>query len=192
MEEEERIKKIADLRQKLEERTKSLETELQGMQALLDFINELLIEKSFKRAEQISKPTPSKPAEPKITRAPRTKQAKAVLLKTDSGETLANLYVEDGQTRIVPTPDMKFNVNTPPFTAFLIERIFAKMAERDRELVSQNKLVPDKAFSYEVKRDGDLLQEIVVRNIAPQRERELRSATRWTLEKMYDKMRGVS
>jgi hypothetical protein len=192
MEEEERIKKIAELREKLEERTKSLETELQGMRALLDFINELLIEKSFKRAEQIAKPLPSKPAEPKITRAPRTKQVRTVPLKTDSGEVLASLHFENGQIRIVPAPNMKFNVNTPPFTAFLVERIFAKMVERDRELVDQKKLVPDKAFSYEVKRDGDTLQEIVVRNIAPQRERELRSATRWTLEKMYDKIQGTA
>jgi hypothetical protein len=192
MEEEERIKKIAELREVLEERTKKLEVELQGVQALLDFINEVLIEKSFKRAEQIAKPPPAKPAEAKPARAPQRKPVRTVPLKADSGMVLARLHVDDAQIRIVPAPDIRFNVDTPPFTAFLIERIFAKMVDKDRELVNQGKLVSDKAFSYEVKRDGDVLQEIVVRNIAPQRERELRSATRWTFEKMYDKMQGTA
>jgi len=64
------------------------------------------------------------------------------------------------------------------------------MAESDRELVGQGKLVPNKAFTYRVEKDGEILKEITVRNLAPQREREVRSATRWTLEKMLEKQRS--
>jgi hypothetical protein len=186
--EEDRIRKIAELRETLEERVKSIEAELQGLRTLLDFINELLVEKSFKKAEEIAKPPPMPEAKPQPT--PLKRRVRTIPLKTASGDLLANLYVEDDQIRIVPEPDMKFDVNTPPFTAFLVDRILGKMQERDKELVSQGKLVPDKAFSYNIRKDEDILKEIVVRNLAPQRERELRSATRWTLEKMHEKAQG--
>ncbi|RJS76316.1 hypothetical protein CW712_02025 [Candidatus Bathyarchaeota archaeon] len=187
--EEEKIRKIAQLRETLEERVKTLETELDGLRALLDFINDLLIEKSFKRAEEIAKPSVPAP-EVKPKPAPPREQARTVLLKTGSGEPLANLYIKDGQMRIVPMENKVFNVNTPPFTAFLVERIFAKMREKDQELVNQGKLVPEKAFSYKIRTDGKIIKEIIIRNFVPQREREIQSATRWTLEKMYEKTRG--
>lgn len=187
--EEEKIRKIAQLRETLEERVKTLETELDGLRALLDFINDLLIEKSFRRAEEIAKPSVPAP-EVKPKPVPLREQARTVLLKTGSGEPLANLYIKDGQMRIVPMENKVFNVNTPPFTAFLVERIFAKMREKDQELVNQGKLVPEKAFSYKIRTDGKIIKEIIIRNFVPQREREIQSATRWTLEKMYEKTRG--
>jgi len=187
--EEEKIRKIAQLRETLEERVKTLETELDGLRALLDFINDLLIEKSFKRAEEIAKPSVPAP-EVKPKPVPLREQVRTVLLKTGSGEPLANLYIKDGQMRIVPMENKVFNVNTPPFTAFLVERIFAKMREKDQELVNQGKLVPEKAFSYKIRTDGKIIKEIIIRNFVPQREREIQSATRWTLEKMYEKTRG--
>lgn len=187
--EEEKIRKIAQLRETLEERVKTLETELDGLRALLDFINDLLIEKSFRRAEEIAKPSVPAP-EVKPKPVPLREQARTVLLKTGSGEPLANLYIKDGQMRIVPMENKVFNVNTPPFTAFLVERIFAKMREKDQELVNQGKLVPEKAFSYKIRTDGQIIKEIIIRNFVPQREREIQSATRWTLEKMYEKTRG--
>ncbi|MCW4019742.1 MAG: hypothetical protein NWF14_00715 [Candidatus Bathyarchaeota archaeon] len=188
--EEEKIKKIAELREILEGRVKSLESEIEGMRTLLEFINNLLLEKSFKRAEEIAKPVPPKPAELPPQPAPPKKRVRTVPLKTGAGELLANLNIEDGYMRIVPAEDKTFNVNTPPFAAFLIERILVKMQERDQELVRQGKLKPDKAFSYEVQKDGEVLQEITIRNFAAQREREIRSATRWTLEKMHEKVQS--
>ena len=187
--EEEKIRKIAQLRETLEERVKTLETELDGLRALLDFINDLLIEKSFRRAEEIAKPSVPAP-EVKPKPVPLREQVRTVSLKTGSGEPLANLYIKDGQMRIVPMENKVFNVNTPPFTAFLVERIFAKMREKDQELVNQGKLVPEKAFSYKIRTDGKIIKEIIIRNFVPQREREIQSATRWTLEKMYEKTQG--
>jgi hypothetical protein len=188
---EEEIKKIAELREILEERIKRLEAELNGMRALLDFVNHLLIERSFKKAGEIARPQPAKPAEVAPSPAAR-KILRTVPLKTASGELLANMYVEEGQIRIVPASDKQFNVNTPPFTAFLVERIFAKMREKDEDLVQRGRLMPNEVFSYEIEMEGDIIRQIKIKNVDPEREREIRSATRWTLEKMYDKMRGSS
>jgi len=149
--EEEKIKKIAELREMLEERTKSLEAELEGMRILLDFINNLLLEKSFKRAKEIAKPVSPTPPEAKPKPVPIKKEVRTIPLKTGTGELLANIHVEDGVMRIVPAPDKKFNVNTPPFTAFLVNRILEKMRERDQELTREGRIMPDEAFSYNIK-----------------------------------------
>jgi len=188
--EEEKIRRIAELREKLEERARKLEAELEEMKILLDVINDLLLEKSFKKAEEIAKPVALKPPEEQPQPVPTERRVKTFPLKAATGELLADLYVEDGTIRVVPAADKKFNVNTPPFTAFLIERILAKMQQRDQELLAQGKMNLSEVFSFGVKKDGDILQEITIRNYAPQRERELKSATRWTLEKMYEKMKS--
>jgi len=183
---EEEIKKIAELREILEERINTLEAELKGLHALLDFVNNVLIERSFKKAGEITKPS-------KAVQQPTAKKIlRTVPLKTAYGELLANMIVEEDQIRIVPTPGKDFDINTPPFTAFLIERIFAKMREKDENLMQQGRLMPNEVFSYEIEKEGNIIREIKIRNVDPEREREIRSATRWTLEKMYEKMRGAS
>jgi hypothetical protein len=189
--EEEKIRKIAQLREMLEERAKTMEVELEGIRTLLGFINELLIEKSFRRAEEIVKPAAPRAAKAKPRPPPPPeKPVRTVPLKTRGGELLANLYVEDDLMRIVPAPDKNFDVNTPPFTAFLVQRILGKMRDKDEELAKEGKIMPEAILAYEIKKEGDLLQEIAVRNFRFERERELRSATRWTLEKMYEKMQS--
>ena len=185
----EEIKKLAELREILEEKIKNLETELDGLRTLLDFVNNLLIERSFKKAGEITRSEPPKPIE-SIQQPAMKRILRAIPLKTASGELLANMYVEEDQIRIVPSPDKQFDINTPPFTAFLVERIFAKMQEKDQKLVQQGRLMPNEVFSYEIDKEGDIIREIRLRNVDYEREREIRSAARWTLEKMYDKMRG--
>jgi hypothetical protein len=88
---------------------------------------------------------------------------------------------------VVPAGDKRFDVNTPPFTQFLIERILLKMQEKDDELSATGKISPDQVFSYEVIQENNILREITIRNIDSDRLRELKSSIRWTLEKMYEK-----
>jgi hypothetical protein len=185
---EERIKKIAELRKRLEDKIKTLETELEESKTFLDLVNEILVEKSFKRAEEIQKPPIIAPAEAKLEPLPSQKKVKAVPLKTKAGEPLADIYIEDGYIRIVPSADKKFNVNMPPFTSFLVDNILEKMKMKDQELVKEGKISENEAFSYEIKADGEIVREITIRNFDIQRERELISATRWTFEKTYQKM----
>ena len=66
----------------------------------------------------------------------------------------------------------------------------AKMQEKDNELVRMGQLTPDKMFAYNIVREGDLIREIMIRNVDEERLRELKSSIRWTLEKMYEKTRS--
>jgi len=186
---EEEIKKIAELREILEEKIKNLEVELEGMKALLEIINRILIERSFRRAGEIGKIEATKQTEVPLL---AKKILRTIPLKTSSGELLARMYVEEDQIRIVPAEDKEFDVNIPPFTAFLIDKILEKMKKKDEDLVRQGKLMPSEILSYEIEKEGNILREIRIKNADEQREREIRSATRWTLEKMYEKMISFS
>ncbi|MBS7605660.1 MAG: hypothetical protein QXR84_03085 [Candidatus Bathyarchaeia archaeon] len=185
--EEAKLKKIAELREILEERIRSLEAEIEGLKIILEFVNGLLLEKSFKRAEEIisaKAPEIVSAAQP----SPR-EPLRIIPLKTSSGELLANIYVEDRNLRVIPEPGKRFDISVPPFEAFLVEKVLNKMREIDQDAVRRGELAPEEAISYEIKRDGNILKEIFIQNVAPHRERELRSAIRWTLEKMYEKTR---
>jgi len=190
VEEKEKIKKIAELRSLLEKRVETMETELDGLKTLLSLIDETLIKEGFKRAE-ISKPVQVAPKQE--TPPPSvTQQNKGVPLKTVTGDLLAQLYIEKDSVQIKLAEDKNFDVNTPPFKSFFVERVLAKMQEKDREDAGKGKIAPDKILSYSIKQDGNTLREITIRNLRRERSRELKSSTRWTLEKMYEKMKQKS
>jgi len=196
-----KIKKVAELRALLEKRVKEMETELEGLRVLLDFVNSALVEKGFKRAE-IVKPTPTPTAEEEllppapppvgveVTPPPVLEYEQAIPIKTATGELLANLYISEDSLRVVLAEDKQFTVDVPPFMAFLVERVLAKMQEKDREAAGTGEIAPDKILSYSIVRDGDFLREITIRNVGGDRARELKSTIRWTLEKMFEKMRA--
>jgi len=174
MGEEEKIKKMVQFRIILEKRVQEMETELEGLRALLGFVNNMLLEGGFKRAEI---PTP----------APSEKLEKPIPVKTGTGELLANLYIQEDSMRVLLVEEKKFNINTPPFTSFFVDRVLAKMQEKDQEAMKREEIIPNKMLSYNIIRDGDIVREIIIRNVTSDRQRELKSTIRWTLEKMYEK-----
>jgi len=182
--EEDSLKKIAELRELLENRVRSLETELEGMRTLLEFVNNLLLQQSFKRVE-VTGIRPSPPAQP-TTQPPE----QTVQIKDKDGDVLATVYKEVDSIRIVPSGDKTFTMSTPPFVPFLQERVLRKIQERDQEAVQSGGISLDEAFSFEIKRDGGVVREITIRNVNRERERELMSAIHWTLEKMHEKVKS--
>lgn len=190
--EAEKIKKLVAFKKRLEKKIEELESEFKEMQSMLEAVNTILLEKGFKQVE-IPKATAtaevSKPEKEAIIKPAREYES-VVTLETVTGEPLANLYISEDLLRVVPVEDKNFNVNTPPFTQFLIERVLAKMQEKDKELAETKQLAPDKIFFYDIIRDDDTIREIRVKNFDANRLRELKSSIRWTFEKMYEKMKS--
>ncbi|PVX27237.1 MAG: hypothetical protein CW716_03375 [Candidatus Bathyarchaeum sp.] len=186
-EEKEKIKKIAKLRATLEKRVEAMETELDEMKTLLSLLDTTLLKEGFKRAE-ISKPVqaPQKQEAPTPVKSP---QKRGVPLKTVTGDLLAQLYTEKDSMQIVLAEDKDFDINTPPFTSFFVERVLAKMQEKDKEDAIKGKLAPENTLSFSMKQDGNILKEITINNLRPERSREIKSSIRWTLEKMYERMK---
>ena len=90
-EEKEKIKKIAELRALLQKRVGDMETELEGLQILLGFIDDTLLNKGFRRAE-IVKPVPTPP---KAVPSQVMEHERSIPLKTVTGDLLADLYVAE-------------------------------------------------------------------------------------------------
>jgi hypothetical protein len=190
---EERIKKIAELRTLIEERVNKMEKELEQWRALLEFVNTTLLKEGFKKPEIVKPPPPAVPAEVAPTAQPPVfEYEKTIPLKTVTGDLLADLHISEDSMRVVLAEDKKFDINTPPFRTFLLERVLMKMQEKDREAASTGKIPPDKILTYNITREGDIIREITIQNVKPDRSRELKSTIKWTLEKMYEKMKTTT
>ncbi len=193
-EEVEEIKRLLAFKKKLEKRVEKLQSELKEMQSMLETVNSILLLKGFKRAELMKRPPTPEPLPPKEELAlPPSEEFKGIIpLDTATGEPLAKIYVGENSLKVVLDESKEFNVNTPPFTQFLLERVLAKMQEKDSELAKAGKLKTEEIFSYNIVREGDLIREILVKNFDTERLKELKSSIRWTLEKMYEKMKAQS
>lgn len=198
--EEDKIRKMAELRTLLEKRVNKLQTELDQLRSMLDFVNSTLLEKGFRKPEIKSfAPTPSAKEEvvppspptskPQEEAPPLLEHAQAIPIKTVTGELLAELYADEENMRVVLAKDKQFTADTPPFTAFLVQRVLAKMQEKDRESASAGEMPPERILSYEIIKEGDIIHEINIKNVGSDRARELKSSIRWTLEKMYEKIK---
>jgi hypothetical protein len=214
--ESDKMKALVAFKKKLEKRLEKLDAETKEFQAMLDAVNSILLEKGFKRGDikqvppppapkeeapsapvEISAPAPEKPELPPSSAKetehapqPAAEPESVIPLKTLDDEPLAIIYVDKQSMHVLPDERKNFSVNTPPFSHFLVERVLAKMQEKDNELVRMGQLTPDKMFAYNIVREGDLIREIVIRNVDEERLKELKSSIRWTLEKMFEKTKG--
>ena len=213
----EKMKAMIAFKKRLEDQLEKLNTEAKEIQATLDTVNGILLTTGFKRGDLKDAPVapppamkevplPKPAAEPKpsapqpqpamappsvVPTAPPVEQETVIPLKAMNEEPLALMYFEKQQIHVMPDESKKFSVNTPPFTNFLVEKVFAKMQEKDKELVRLGQLTPDKMFSYNITREGEFIREIIIKNVDEERLKELKSSVRWTLEKMYEKMKGA-
>ena len=196
----EKMKALVTFKKKLEKRIEELNSELKELQVTLETVDSILLEKGFKRGDmkevtatpkEVVPPTEPVAAKEEKPTMPRATEPESVIpLKTMNDEPLAIIYVDKQALHVLPDESKNFSVDTPPFSHFLVERVLAKMQEKDNELVRMGQLTADKMFAYNIVREGDLLREIVIRNADEERLRELKSSIRWTLEKMYEKMKS--
>jgi hypothetical protein len=196
----EKLKALVNFKKKLEKRIEDLNAELEESQGLLESVNSVLLEKGFKRGDiKEVKETPKDEEPPTVHVTIKEEQAEppvaaepesVIPLKTMDDEPLAIIYVDKEALHVLPDETKKFSVSTPPFQPFLVERVLTKIQEKDRELVRTGQLTADKMFAYKIVTEGDLIRELVLRNVDEERLKELRSSIRWTLEKMYEKTKG--
>jgi hypothetical protein len=197
----EKMKSLIAFKKRLEEQLEKLAAETKEAQAALDTVNGILLEKGFKRGDIKEAPEMLIPKEvvlpkhepepPKAVVQHITEPESVIPLKTMADEPLALIYLDKQAMHILPDESKNFSVNTPPFENFLVEKILAKMQEKDSELVRTKQLTADKMFSYNIVREGDLIREIIIRNVDDERLKELKSSIRWTFEKMYEKIKSA-
>ncbi|GBC70977.1 hypothetical protein HRbin02_00752 [Candidatus Calditenuaceae archaeon HR02] len=144
------------------------------------YVDELLAELSFRKADTLAK-TVEQPAP-----TPPQAQAERPMVRSIRGRTGANLatvsYTKD-EVRFQLSPGVELRGDDKPFTSFLLRKVLDQMVEADRRRAETGEIDPEKVLSYEIVYDGDRVKEILVRNYREDsRLRELISSVRWTLE----------
>jgi hypothetical protein len=192
LDESEEVKQLAELKAKLQKKLESLREEVKTLESLISVVDSLLVSKSFRRVEAPQLPQ-VQPTQVEIGPAPQVPEAatqETLTLEASDGVLLAKMYVTDRDAHVVIEPSLNLYVSTPPFQSFLVSRVLDSMKSKDLELVKEGKLNPDRVFDYELKIEGDAIREIRIRNYGDKRRlRELRTSIRWTLEKMYEKLK---
>jgi hypothetical protein len=193
----EKMKALVAFKERLEKRLEELNVEAKEVEGTLDAVNAVLLEKGFKRGEMKEAAQPTEESmvqeEKRLGEAAKVpvsqvQEPESVIpLRTVNEEPLALIYVEKDELHVLPDENKKFSIKTPPFSQFLVERILARMQEKDSELVRMGQLKPEKMFAYNIVLEGDLIREILFKNVDEERLRELKSSIRWTFEKMYEK-----
>ncbi|MEM3546783.1 MAG: hypothetical protein QXU47_01615 [Candidatus Bathyarchaeia archaeon] len=191
--ESEEVKQLAELKVKLQKKLETIKEEAKILESLISIVDSLLVSKSFRRIE-VPQPQQVQPAQVEASPTPKAPEELAqetILLEASDGTLLAKMYVADRDAQVVVEPGLNLYVSTPPFQSFLVSRVLDSMKTKDLELVREGKLNPDRVFDYELKIEGDAIKEIKIKNYGDRRRlRELRTSIRWTLEKMYEKLKA--
>ena len=158
---QEKMKSLIAFKKRMEEQLEKLTAETKEVQAALDTVNAILLDKGFRRGdikEVAEAPVPKEVVLPKQETEPpkvviqytseaakpvaqhMAEQESVIPLKTMADEPLALIIFDKQGMHVMPDESKNFSVNTPPFTNFLVEKVFAKMQEKDSELV-QDKAV---------------------------------------------------
>ncbi len=176
-------KRLAELKSYLERKVAEHEEEIVTLRSFLEIVDNLLAEKSYRKVQ-----VPKSILEPASPLA--TTQAQTV--RTISGVQLAEIFVEGNNVRIVPSREIKFDVNAPPLRSFLVGKVLEPLHTSDEEASRKRGLSPDRVLSYEIDKEGMLLKEIHVKNYGDERRlNELKNALRWTFRRMYEKTIGT-
>jgi hypothetical protein len=137
------------------------------------------------------KPTELKPEEHKqpatVTPEPT---ADGSSIQAKDGTILGRVQVDDDKIVFTPREGLTFMTSTPPFQSFLLDRVLANMRTSDETRAATGEITLEQVLSYEVEADGEAIKTLAVHNYGGERRlREIQSSLRWSLDKMYDKMR---
>ncbi len=206
-------KKLLEFKGTLESRLMEAEQEVMDIKKALEQIDGIIVTTGF-RTFSTPSTSPSVPApklEPKPDPTPKPEEEQAVyesapepdepILAPAEGEAeisvtgkdgtvLGDLLVEGNTLTFTPSDVFEFTTDIPPFQSFLVERVLDNMKRTDQERASNGELEPQDILEYSVETDGDKITELKIVNYGGERRlRELNSSLRWTLDKMYDKLR---
>ena len=202
MAEENETKKLLEFKASLETRLREIEQEMSDIRTALEEINGLLVTTGFRT---FSTPTTSSPIHvPK--QEPETPELEdetpttvplspppghdEMSITGKDGTQLGTIIVKEMELVFTPSEVFQFTTDIPPFQSFLLERVLDNMRRTDQERASDGELEPQEILEYTVETDGDRITKLSITNYGGERRlRELNSSLRWTLDKMYDKLR---
>ena len=184
---------MADLRQWLEDKIKSLEEELELTKETLALVDEQLKRGSFVKAAEVPvaprEPDREEVTEEVVEASPPPEESETRPLKRQRDNYLiANAYVQGNVVTVVPVTDVFLRSSTPPFKSYLVGKVLGGMKTADEDAAAQGKLAKEKTFTFDVTEEGGRILKITLRNFNDKvRLNEVLNTTLWTFTKMLEK-----
>jgi|GEM_PF-652221 len=182
------VKKLIELKEWVDKRVVELKSEMGILEALSSMLSTIIAEKSFQPASTLAKEVISEQPQLVQPKQPQSEQLAGIPIRSSDGMLLATIYREDTRMRIVFSRELALKEDIQPFRAFLIKKVLEPITSQDLEAVSRGRIPPDRAFNYELRVEDGILRELILNNLYdPARIRDIQSAVRWTLERMYER-----
>ena len=189
--ENERVKRLAEAKSYIQKRIDELESEVELLKLILSVIDTALSRESFTKAAELPREALREAPQAPPAEADLGAQVSEAAVTSRDGRELARLVVYEKGLVIKPLMDLP--VDSPPLRSFFIAKVLEGYKRKDEELVKAGEIPEDEAFDYEVAEEGGLVKEIIVRNYRERRRLdEIRSALRWTLNRVLERMGGAS
>ena len=191
------IRKLLKIRADLEERAEQLQIEVDDLKVAMTEIDKAIVQQGFRQPDSPFQPMKLpdvKKEEPKpVERSPEAKPEPHVdgsAIQAKDGTVLGRVQTTGDDIIFTPREGLSFTTSTPPFQSFLIERVLTNMRTTDEARAATGEITPEQVLSYSVEADGEVIKSVAVRNVGGERRlREIQSSLRWSLDKMYDKMK---
>ena len=167
------VKKLLELRDKLESRIKELQEELKLLIEVRNALDSIIKSQSIvPAAELVAKPQD-------LGKLVETREIRSRV----GNELLGTVEVYENGVSIKPIKP--FSKDNTAFRRFFRDKILEGFKQEDDKLVKDGQLRREDAFNYEIKLDNDNVVGIVIRNYrSDERLREIIRAIRWTLERV--------
>jgi hypothetical protein len=188
------IRRLLKMRADLEDRVEKLQTEIADLNTAMAEIDKMIVTQGFRQpssAFKAMKPAETNPDEyqPQETKTPEPITDGSSIQSKD-GTILGKVQLTDDTIIFTPRDGLNFTISTPPFQSFLLDRVLANMKTTDEARATNGEITPEQVLSFNVATDGETIKVLIIHHYGGERRlREIQSSLRWSLDKMYDKMR---
>ncbi|MBA3750265.1 MAG: hypothetical protein H0X03_05125 [Nitrosopumilus sp.] len=205
---EDDIKNAAEIREWLTKLISEKQEEIERIKITLSLIDSVLKQGSFKTAANLNldKKSFSNPKTNIVTegikkdnmqyiqknqeeqsQASETRQIKRI----KDNSLIAHVEISNERIEIIPMESINFNIETPPFKSFFINRILEGMKSKDMEKVKQGQLSEIDVITFNtIPKDdkGNILKKIDIRNYKDkERINEIFNTVAWVFTRMLEK-----
>jgi hypothetical protein len=204
------IKNAAEIREWLTKLISEKQDEIERIKITLSLIDSVLKQGSFKTAANINLNKPSFSNEKSTTAIVENeiKKDNTSVFRKNPGEQLqaletrpikrmkdnsiiAQVDVLKEKIEIIPNESINFNLDTPPFKSFFINRILEGMKNKDKDKVKQGQLSETDIITFNTiqkENNENILKKIEIKNYRDKdRVNEIFNTVAWVFTRMLEK-----
>ena len=178
---EDQIRDILELKEWLTDEVEKRRSEIEKLKNNLAILDSVLKQSSFSKASSL------KPSQEKTHLVVDRDSSVIPIKRTGNNAVIANAHVTAKEVVIIPSDDVKLDMETQPFKSFFLGRIIAGMESKDNLDVQNGKIDPDSVINCIINKDGNMIREILIKNYR-ERERvnEIINTVAWSFSRMIE------